>query len=333
MPVRPRKDLTQSLKQGKIESVYFLFGPETQLRDEAARAIADEALRDTLLREFNEASFSLANGDPSSAIAAAEQLPMMSSRRVVRITNFTKLDEAGEAILQQYLDRPVESTVMLFIADDIDKRKKLAKTLMSRAAFEFAPLSNAELESWARGHLKSLQADADANVLQTIVELVGQDVRRLSNELNKLSAAALPSGKITKELVEALVSRSRELMNYDLTDQMILRNRLRALKTLKHLLDDGAQPVMLIGLLGSTYRRMALAQTLLSQGVSSREIFRQVPMPPFKQQSFLATLSRTDSKTLALNIARIAAADLGIKTSKATPRMQVEMLVCELTAS
>jgi len=52
MPVRRPKDLTQALKQGTIEPIYFLFGPETYLRDRAARAIADEAMRGTLLREF-----------------------------------------------------------------------------------------------------------------------------------------------------------------------------------------------------------------------------------------------------------------------------------------
>jgi DNA polymerase-3 subunit delta len=330
MPIRRPKDLSQALKHGKIEPVYLLFGPETQLRDEAARAIADEALRDTLLREFNDASFSLANGDARPAIAAAEQLPMMSSGRVVRITDFTKLDEANEAMLLRYLDRPVESSVILFMADDIDKRKKLTKRLMQCAAFEFAPLNDAELAAWARARLKELGTEADANVLRCIVELVGQDVRRLSHELNKLSAAALPSGKITMELVEALVSRSRELVNWELTDQMLARNRSRAMETLRHLLDDGAQPVVLIGLIASNYRRMALAQSLLAQGVSPREIFRQVPMPPFKQNSFLARLNRTDGRTLARQIARIAEADLGIKTSTASPRLQVEVLVCEL---
>jgi DNA polymerase III subunit delta len=111
---------------------------------------------------------------------------------------------------------------------------------------------------------------------------------------------------------------------------MMARNRPRALQTLKHLLDDGAQPLMLIGLIASTYRRIALAQALLSQGVPARDLFRQVPMPPFKQKSFLAMLDRVDARQLAKQIARIAEADLGIKTSKATPRMQVEMLVCEL---
>jgi len=330
MPVRSRKDLATALKQGKIESLYLLYGPETQLRDDAARAITDEALRETLLREFNESSFSLGGGDVRAAIAAAEQLPMMSARRVVRVTNFGKLDEANEAMLLSYLERPVASTVMLFIAEEIDKRKKLIKTLMQLGAFEFAPLNDAELKTWARSRLKTLGAEADPEILHLIVQLVGQDVRRLNNELGKLAAAAMPSGKITVELVEALVSRSRELMNWELTDQMLLGNRRRALQTLEHLLDDGAPPLMLIGLIASNYRRMALAQWLLSQGAPSREIFRQVPMPPFKQNSFLATLNRTDGRTLARKIGRIAAADLGIKTSKATPRMQVEMLVCEL---
>jgi|ERR1044072_808252 DNA polymerase-3 subunit delta len=330
MPVRTRKDLDQALKKGTIEPIYFLFGPENFLRDQAGSAIADEALRGTLLREFNDSVFSLKDGDARSPIAAAEQLPMMSARRVVRITDFAKLDEKNEEILLKYIERPVETSVVIFISEDIDKRKKLGKRLLSGAAYEFAPLNNAELSNWARAHLRELNSEIDPPVLNRIIELVGADVRTLSNELNKLSTAALPSGKISAGLVEELVGRSRELMNWELTDQMIARNRPRALQTLKHLLDDGAPPVMLIGLIASTYRRIALAQALLSQGTSPKEMFRQVPMPPFKQNSFLAMLDRVDGRKLTRQITRIAEADLGIKTSKASPRMQVEMLVCEL---
>lgn len=330
MPFRNRKDLAQALKQGTIEPVYFLFGPEAYLRDQAAHAIADEALRGTLLREFNDSAFNLRDGDARTPIAAAEQFPMMSSRRVVRVTDFSKLDEANEEILLNYIDRPVETSVLIFVTDDLDKRKKLAKKLMAGAAFEFASLNNAELTAWARSHLKELKSEADAPVLNRIVELVGSNVRTLSNELNKLSVAALPASKISAELVEELVGRSRELMNWELTDQMLARNRPRALRTLKHLLDDGAPPVMLIGLIASTFRRITLAQALLSSGATPKEIFRQVPMPPFKQSSFLAMLDRVDGRKLGGQIARIAEADVGIKTSKATPRMQVEMLVCEL---
>ena len=173
--------------QGKIEPVYFLFGPETYLRDEAARAVANEALRDTLLREFNDSSFSLAGGDARPAIAAAEQLPMMSSRRVIRITDFTKLDEANEATLLSYIERPVETSAVIFVTDDIDKRTKFARKLMQSAAFEFARLSDGELTAWARAHLKTLKTEVDPDVLQRVVELAGPHVCTLSNELNKLA--------------------------------------------------------------------------------------------------------------------------------------------------
>ena len=330
MAVRTRKELLQSLKQGKIEPVYFLFGPESYLRDQGAQAITGEALRGTLLREFNETTFSLRTSDVRSAVAAAEQLPMMSERRVVQIKDFAKLNEAGEEILLDYLNRPVETSVVIFNADDIDKRKKFARKLMGGPAFEFAPLNNAELTAWARAHLAELNAEAAPPVLSRIVELIGSNVRMLANELNKLATAALPSGRITSELVEELVGRSRGLMNWELTEHMLSHNRARAQQTLQHLLDDGAQPVMLIGLIASTYRRLALAHALQSQGAAPKEIFRQVPMPPFKQSSYLQTLNRIDSRKLAQQMVRIAEADLGIKTSKATPRMQVELLVTEL---
>ena len=330
MPVRSPNDLSQSLKNGTIAPVYFLFGPEAYLRDRAARAIADEALRGTLLREFNESSFNLLTDDVRSAIAIAEQLPMMSERRVVLIRNFSKVREADEDVLLNYLKRPVETSVLVFVTDDIDKRKKLAKSLLAGAAFEFQPLRTNELQSWLRSHLKKLKAEIDPQAQQRVLEMVAADLHTLTNELNKLAAAALPSGRITLELVEQLISRSREHLNWELSDHIIAGNRRAALLTLRDLLDDGVEPVLLIGLIAGTYRRMAMARELLAQGASPAEIFREVRMPSFKQTAYLSMLRGSDSATMARKIQRVAEADLAIKTSKGTPRMQVEMLVCEL---
>jgi DNA polymerase-3 subunit delta len=330
MPGKSPKDLTQSLKRGAIEPAYLLFGPEAYLRDEAARQIADEALRGTLLREFNESSFNLLTDDVRSAVAIAEQLPMMSDRRVVHIRNFSKLREADEEMLLKYLDRPVETSVIIFTADDLDKRKKLAKSLMAGAAFEFQPLKTSDLQSWIRSHLKQQQVEIEPRAQQRILEMVRSDLHTLTNELNKLAAAALPTGRITTELVDELISRSREHMNWELSDQIIAGNGRAALKTLRDLLDDGVEPVLLVGLIAGTYRRMALAKALLSQGSSPAQIFSEVRMPPFKQGAYLSMLNRIDSQAVTQRIQRIAEADLAIKTSKATPRMQVEMLVCEL---
>jgi DNA polymerase-3 subunit delta len=333
-----REELRRRLKDGKVEPLYLLFGPEDYLRDAAARAVADAVLKGAALREFNESSFSLASSDVQHAIAAAEQMPMMGGRRVVRVTDFARLREADEEALARYVTRPVETSVVLFVADDLDKRRKLSKRLLEVCtSVEFAALGDSELASWARDRLKHLGANADERTLRQIIALTGASVRQLATELEKLATAALPGGHVTMEMVEALVGRSRELSNFELTDRLVARDRRRALETLSKLLDDGAEPVMLIGLLASSYHRLALAKELMSRGAAEQEVFRVVNMPFHQRKEFLATARRADSQELARRIRRIAEADLAIKTSLGGggdrgARVQLEMLVCELSA-
>lgn len=328
-----REELWRNLKQGRLMPLYLLYGAEDYLRDNAARAITENALKDALLRDFNESSYSLLSVDVQQAIATAEQLPMMSPRRVVCIKDFSKLREADEDALTRYITRPVESSVVIFVADDLDKRRKLSKTLLDVcASIEFAPLKDSELREWVEKQLKELKVEADTRTIGQIVALVGSNLRTLANEINKLATAALGTGRITMEMVDNLVGRSRELSNFELTDHLIARNRKRALQILHRLLDDGAEPVMLIGLIASNYHRLALAKELMSRQATKEEVFRLVGMPFSKREEFLGTARRTEASTLTRSIERIAAADLAIKTSQATPRLQLEMLICELAS-
>ena len=255
MPTRTRNDLGQSLKNGQIEPVYFLYGEETYLRDAAKDQIVEAALTGTLLREFNDSAFDLLTDDIRDAIAAAEQLPLMSGRRVVVVKNLNKLEgrkkfdeeEDGDVslsaqVLMDYLQRPVATSVVIFTSDDIDKRRKYAKLLLASAAYEFKPLQQKELPSWIRDYLRGLDTEIDSAAVGILTAALASDLVTVKNELNKLVAAALPSRRITVDLVEQLSRRSREHMNWDLTDSIVSRNRRQALRVLRNLLDDGAEP-------------------------------------------------------------------------------------------
>lgn len=314
----------------RVGPLYLLLGTERYLRELNARNITDKALSQTLLREFNESSFRLTIDPVQSAIKAANELPMLSDRRVVRIRDFGKLREADEEILIHYLSDPAPFTVMIFIADDLDKRKKSTKALLeSCTVADFSPLKDPAAKNWAKTYLKSLKTAAGDQVLSEIVNLVGTDIQTLANELDKLASAAADSGHITMELVDELIGRTRELSNFELGDHLLSNNRKRALETLHRLLDDGAEPVMLIGLIAGNYHRLALGKHLLARG-GREDVFRNISMPPFKRDSYIATLQRSDAKKIARGLQLTAAADLAIKTSQATPRLQLEMLVCEL---
>ena len=331
MKALSRSELERSLRE-QVRPLYLLLGSEVYLRRVAAQAITDAALSRTLLREFNESAFSLLSDPVQSAIAAADQLPMMSDMRVVRIRDFAKLRDADEEVLIRYLNNPAPSTVMIFIADDLDKRKKSTKVLLDVCTIvEFPPLKDAEAKSWAKTRLKELKITADDQVLSEIIRLVGTDVQTLSNELDKLASAAASTSRITPELVDELIGRSRELSNFELGDHLLAGNRKRALETLHRLLEDGAEPVMLVGLIAGNYHRLALGKHLLARG-GREEVFRNISLPPFKRDSYISTLQRSSAEKIARGIQLTAATDLAIKTSQATPRLQLEMLVCELAS-
>src|SRR5690242_15990251 len=256
MKTLTRVDLERSLRE-TIRPRYLLLGTETYLRGAAADAITNAALSETLLREFNVSSFSLLTDAVQSALAAAEQLPMMSNRRVVRIKDFAKLRDADEQVLIAYLKNPAPTTVMIFVADDLDKRKVLSKGLLDSCTLvDFSPIKDAEARKWCQARLKELKIAVDDQVLTEIIRLVGTDVQTLYTELDKLAAAAIDSGRITLDLVDELIGRSRELSNFELADHLLAKNRRRALETLHRLLDDGAEPLMLVGLIASNYRRL-----------------------------------------------------------------------------
>ncbi len=330
MKTLSRTELERSLRQG-LEPLYLLVGPERYLRRAAAHEITEAALSATLIRDFNDASFSLLTDSVRSAIAAAEQLPMMSERRVVRVRDFARLRDADEDVLIAYLGNPSPSTVMIFTADDLDKRKKSTKALLDACTVvDFSPLKDSEAKAWAKTYLKSLKSAADDQVLSEIINLVGTDIQTLATELDKLAAAALDTDRITADMVDELIGRTRELSNFELADHLLANNRKRALQTLHRLLDDGAEPVMLIGLIAGNYHRLALGKHLLARG-GREEVFRNISMPPFKRDAYISTLQRSDAKKIARGLQLTAAADLAIKTSQATPRLQLEMLVCELS--
>jgi DNA polymerase-3 subunit delta len=323
-----RLELERRLKEHQLQALYLLVGTEAFLRESAARSITDLALSGTLLREFNESTFSLLTDSASQAVAAAEQLPMMSERRVVRLKHFSKLRETDEGMLIRYVSNPAPTTVVIFIAEDLDKRKKLTKVLLEQCQIvEFPALKEGEAKAWAKARLRSLKVTIEDQTLNQLIELTGTDVQTLHSELDKLSAAAVPGGVITKDLVDTLVGWSRELSNFDLGDQLIAGDRKRALQTLRRLLDDEVAPVLLLGLIASNYHRLAVAKELLQRGARD-EVMRMVPS--FKRNDFLSMVQRSSSEKLSAGLRKIAAADLAIKTSQATPRLQLEMLVCEL---
>lgn len=156
-----REQLREQVHERKLAPVYVLYGEETYLRDRAAKAITEASFSKDDLRDFNISEFSLSDAENMQrALAAANQFPMMSARRVVRIRDVSvaatqtrdTLKEEHENILAAYLKDPPQTGTVIFIADELNGTRKMTKLLKANAAaVEFSRLDEAGLRSWAEG--------------------------------------------------------------------------------------------------------------------------------------------------------------------------------------
>lgn len=345
MPALSKDILRDELRGRKLRPVYVLYGAETYLRNGALKYITQQAFGPDDFRDLNDTAFALSTDADllRQAIAAAQQLPMMSERRLVRITD-VKISQTGyrdtiteehESLLRGYLTDPSPSSVVVFVADELNGNRKMAKLLKEHAAaVEFEPLEDAGLRAWADGEFKKLGALPQPGVTDALVARVGPDLHRLSNEIGKIAAAALPSTAVTHEIVEELVATSRELDNFAFTNHLIGARGGKALAALTRILDDGTEPVMLIGVISYTFRRLLIAKDMMDKGVDRKQVANTLRLRYSDQEPFLAAARRAKMSALEGALRDIAAADVAIKTSiggsTSGARMQIEMLVAKL---
>ncbi|QQS31962.1 MAG: DNA polymerase III subunit delta [Acidobacteriota bacterium] len=345
MPYK-REDLRAQLKRGELSSVYVLFGAETYLRDLAAKTIADRAFNEGDARDFNETSFALAKaGELAGVLTAAYQMPMMASRRLVRVTNVritqsgrgdTIKEEEDENALRSYLDDPAKDSIVIFVADELNGVRRMGKLLREKAfAVDFEPMADAELTNWAADRISETGCEIERPALDLLVKRAGPDVRRVTNEASKLVTAALPDKLITAELVDELVPFTRELDNFEFGRHLVAGDRPAALRVLRKIIDDGAEPLMILGLIAYNVRRLLIAKEMMEHSADRRDVANVLKLRYSDQESFLAAARRADADRLRKAVIRIAETDVALKTSiggggDAGGRMLLEMLVCEL---
>ncbi|MEK6325440.1 MAG: DNA polymerase III subunit delta [Acidobacteriota bacterium] len=329
---RTYEDLCREVEDGRIEPLYLFVGEEEYLQEGALRLLHDTV--DEALRMFNISAYSIGsdNGTGSKTTAAmvidaANQMPMMSARRIVIVRDFDKIKEDEQAMVLTYLAHPAPTTTMVFQAVSPDKRRKLTTALTKTCAVvTFDLLDEPRAARWAEDRLKRNECTIEPGALRLLIGLVGTRLNRLVNELDKLAAYA-GGDAITSAAVQELVPRAREHTSWELWDAINGRDRKRALKLMERLLDD-SDALPILGSLASLYRKLLTGKELIDHGASSQEITKATGQ---WSQTFFKRLHATPRADLVHGLRRIAEVDNAIKNSEATPRLQMQYLIAALT--
>lgn len=322
-------DLLARVERGAVDPLYLFLGPEAHLRRDALDALS--ATIDEGFRQFNVDHLSAADVEISDILNLARQFPMMSARRLVVVSDPESIKEASQERLETYLKAPSDTSIVVFVADSLDMRRK-SSTAIAKACtvVRFDALSDADATRWVEARVRERGCQIERTAVGALVDLAGSDLSRLAIETDKLTTHA-GRGHIGLADVQALVMRAREYAVWDLTDAVVARDRKRALRVLARQLDAGEEPLGILGMLASTYRKMLLAKELMARHAPSADVQAAVKLPPWKLGEFNGHVRRIAIDRIVYGLKRMAEVDLAIKSSIGTPRLQIEVLVCELT--
>lgn len=223
--------IVSDIKQGTIKPVYFLMGEEPYYIDKLTEFIEDNILTEDE-KGFNQTVLYGKDVNIEDVIANAKRYPMMAERQVVIVKEAQELSRTIDK-LESYAENPQPTTVlvMAYKYKTLDKRKKLIKLLTKNAlVFESKKLYENQVADWIKRVLSGKQYTIDPKAAAMLLEFLGNDLGKISNELDKL-AIILPKGStITPKVIEDNIGISKDYNIFELRKAIGERNQLKAYK-------------------------------------------------------------------------------------------------------
>ena len=245
----------RSLRAGDIRPVYLFSGEERHVLTSAVKqlisAVVPEEMQTVNLTRLPE---SATGGE---ICAQAQTIPFMGEKRLVIVENSVFLTRSGEdeELLADYLAHPTDTTVLLFICEKPDKRKRIFKALQNAAVVEFNALSDSELTRWIEKSLHAHGRQIEPDALTFLLEYADPRPEALVHELEKL-VDYRTEGAITRDDILALTTPCADYNVFKMTDALIAKNEKTALLLLSGLLAAREEPLQLLGAISRQYKLM-----------------------------------------------------------------------------
>ena len=212
------------------------------------------------------------------------------------------------------------NVIFYALGKPVDQRRKGFTTLKKAGQVEtftaFKDWETDKLMSWMRARCHQLGKTIDSKALELLAQTCGTDLRMTASELEKISIYVGERDRITLEDVSTVCTGASSSI-FRLTDAIKSRHRQSLMESLSLLMDQGEDPIKLMGLVAATLRMYIQLLDLSQQGYSAEQLGKHLGKHPFFLKQLLPDIKRnyTLAKLTELHQA-LATLDVDIKTGK-----------------
>lgn len=334
MPSLKPDQLWQELEAGALRPVYLFFGPEEWLKDRAVAEIEKLALAGAM-PEFNCDRFRGREARVDEVVAAARTLPMMAPRRLVVVKELEAWRSEEQERLAEYLEEPVATTCLVLVAAEVDGRRRMARAAaQTGAVVEFKLLYPAQLSALVRELAKSHGKSIEPEAIELLVELKGNSLQILNQELAKLSLYLDAEKRITREHVSEAVADTKLAGIFEFTDAVGAHQVEAALRTFRRMMDAGEAPLAVLGMVARHFRLIWKILELEAQGRKPAEMAAALGLNRFVlEKTYLPQSRNFRLEDLGRLSALLADLDYALKSSRSDREALFERMLFELCRS
>jgi DNA polymerase-3 subunit delta len=361
--------LNAEIREDSLSACYFFFGEETFLADQFVDHLR-EMLAVSSGEDFHVDRFYLDETKWMDIIDTARTVPFLFHAWRVIVVRVPErkpgsdkggwkkgdadggegkssrfLGEMDQKIIRAYFADPSARTTLVVILPGKVRKNDAAVRFFSSLpkpavlVKEVKPLYFEGVRKWADRKVQALGKSLTEGAKARLYEIVGSDLRLLSNELEKLAVFVGEKRGIDEDDVNQATGWLRSYESYELDDILTTADFRKGVVVLGSMLSEGEKPEVIVARLATFFRNVLTAQTWLRERSKTRDEVFQAFFPYIlkTQGEFYRTkfngffgvvdgLSRGDLRSVLQELQK---ADVKIKTTDADEQTVLEVFLKE----
>lgn len=319
------RKINEDIKNGNFEKIYLLYGTEEYLKKQYKNRIKTAICGDDTM---NYSYFEGKDCDVTAIVGISETLPFFADRRLV-VMEHSGFFKSSNDVMNEYMERVPETTCLVFVETEVDKRNKLFKKVKDLGyVCEMAEQNNAALEKWIVGILNQNGKKITKSTLELFLTNVGSDMENISKELEKLICYCLEREVITDDDVKKVCSVQISSKIFDMIDAMANKDRKKTLGLYYDLIAMKEPPMRILFMLSRQFNIMLQVYELSERGADNGSIASKAAVQPFIVGKILRQLkSGFDGKTLVQALEDCIKIENDIKNGRMDEKAGVEMIL------
>ncbi len=316
-----------------FKPIYVIAG-----KDPAMVNMQCDKLMDGLL-SHQDRSMALFDADPekvtiSQIFDELRTLPFLADKRVVLLKNADKfITTDNRSYFENYFKNPCKSSVLVMTVSTWRSNTKLAKQLINVGELINAESPKpwhlpAEMIKYAKQTYKKTLSLQSA---QLLVELLGDNLPILQNEVDKLALLVGENNSITSENIESLTGRNRVFNVFGVIDAALTGQIDKAISRLRNMFaSDKSAEFTAVGAFEYQLNKMFKAKAMLQDNQNPMQIAAKLSIYG-KKDNFFRIVGKLSQKQIGDMIQKLAVTDFEIKTGQTTAKVAIERLVLKLS--